>query len=71
MLVFGRQDPHVPAEGRQAIHDALSAAKVSFTWHELNAVHAFVRDEGPRYDPALTTIGYALALEMFERTLKA
>ena len=45
MLVFGRQDPHVPAEGRQAIHDALSAAKVSFTWHELNAVHAFVRDD--------------------------
>ena len=39
-------------------------------WHEFNAVHAFMRDEGPRYDPALTAIGYQLALESFERVLK-
>jgi carboxymethylenebutenolidase len=69
MMVFGRQDPHVPDEGRRAIYAALSAANVRFTWHELNAAHAFMRDEGPRYDPALTTLGYALALEMFDRTL--
>jgi hypothetical protein len=29
-----------------------------------------MRDEGPRYDPALAAIGYALALETFGRTLK-
>ena len=23
-----------------------------FTWHEFNAAHAFLRDEGERYDPA-------------------
>jgi len=71
MMVFGRQDPHVPAEGRRVIYDALSAAQVRFSWHEVNAVHAFMRDEGTRYDPALAGIGYSLALEMFERTLKA
>jgi carboxymethylenebutenolidase len=70
LMVFGRQDPHVPEEGRRVIYDALSAAKVRFTWHEVNAAHAFMRDEGPRYDPALTALGYGLALEMFERALK-
>jgi carboxymethylenebutenolidase len=43
---------------------------VRFTWHEVNAVHAFMRDEGPRYDPALAALGYALALETFGRTLR-
>jgi carboxymethylenebutenolidase len=70
MMVWGRQDPHIPDEGRVKILSALREAKLNFTWHEFNAVHAFMRDEGPRYDPALATIGYALALEMFERVLK-
>jgi carboxymethylenebutenolidase len=71
MLVWGRQDPHVPAEGRTRIHARLSEVGARFTWHELNAVHAFMRDEGPRYDPALAALGYALALETFGRTLRA
>ena len=70
LMVFGRQDPHVPDEGRRVIYDALAAANVRFSWHEVNAVHAFMRDEGPRFDPTLAALGYALALEMFERTLK-
>ncbi len=69
MMVWGRQDPHIPEEGRTAIRAALVEAGVKFSWHELNAVHAFMRDEGPRYDPALADIGYALALEMFARVL--
>ncbi len=69
LMMFGKQDPHVPDDGRRAIHAALSEAKVRFSWHEVNAAHAFMRDEGPRYDPALAALGYALALEMFERTL--
>jgi carboxymethylenebutenolidase len=70
LLVWGRQDPHVPDEGRASIQAALRAAKVNHTWHEFNAVHAFMRDEGPRYDPALAAIGWSLALETLERTLK-
>ena len=40
-------------------------------WHEFNAAHAFLRDEGPRYDPAAAAarIGYDMALELFQRTL--
>jgi carboxymethylenebutenolidase len=48
LMVFGRQDPHVPREGRAIIYNALSDAGSTFTWHELNAQHAFLRDEGPR-----------------------
>jgi len=70
MMVWGRQDPHVPPEGRARIHARLSEAGVRFSWHEFNAVHAFMRDEGPRYDPALAALGYALALETFGRTLR-
>jgi carboxymethylenebutenolidase len=70
MMVWGRQDPHVPPEGRATIHARLSEADVRFTWHEFNAVHAFMRDEGPRYDAALAALGYTLALETFGRTLR-
>ncbi len=69
LLIWGRQDPHVPAEGRREIHDALTAASVNFTWHEFNAQHAFLRDEGPRYDPALALQVYSLITAFFARTL--
>ncbi|GAN88719.1 dienelactone hydrolase family protein [Komagataeibacter intermedius] len=52
-LVWGRQDPHVPFAGRQMIREALEQAQVCYEWHEFNAQHAFLRDEGHRYDSAL------------------
>ena len=69
MMVWGRQDPHTDDEGRAKIQSALRAAKTSFTWHELNAAHAFLRDEGPRYDPELALSGYRMALDLFARNL--
>ena len=69
MMVWGRQDPHVPREGRVAIHAALADADVHFTWHEFNGQHAFLRDEGARYDPELAMKSYSLALELFKRRL--
>ena len=69
MMVWGRQDPHVPDEGRAVIHARLRESGTNFTWHEFNAVHAFMRDEGPRFDPVLAALGYQLALEMFNRLL--
>ena len=69
LLVWGRQDPHVPLEGRKKIYNALTAAEVNFQWHEFNAVHAFARDEGPRHDAAASRLSFSLALELFQRTL--
>ncbi len=53
LFVFGRQDPHVPLEGRRLLKSTIEDAELDFEWHEFNAAHAFMRDEGPRYNPAL------------------
>ncbi|HKP95785.1 MAG TPA: dienelactone hydrolase family protein [Fibrobacteria bacterium] len=70
LMIWGRQDPHVPQEGRDLIYRAMNAAGADFTWHEFNAQHAFIRDEGPRYDAALADICHSLALELFGRRLR-
>ena len=69
LMVWGKQDPHVPREGRALIYNALTDAGVNFTWHEFNGQHAFLRDEGARYDPELALKSYGLALELFKRKL--
>jgi carboxymethylenebutenolidase len=68
-MIWGRQDPHIPAEGRAKVYQALSAAGVLFGWHELNAEHAFMRDEGARYDPEAARTAMGIALGLFGRVL--
>jgi len=48
---------------------ALEAADTHFTWHEFNGAHAFLRDEGLRYDPELALQSYQLALALLLRKL--
>ena len=67
--IWGRQDPHVPREGRAVIYNTLADADINFSWHEFNGAHAFMRDEGYRYDPAAARIVYAMALGLFNRKL--
>lgn len=69
--IWGRQDPHVPLEGRNLIKARLDEVGARFTWHEVNGAHAFMRDEGPRYDPALAYQCYGLVFELFHRRLGA
>lgn len=69
MMVWGRQDPHVPAEGRAKIYAALAGAGTRFTWHEFNGAHAFLRDEGHRYDPELAHLTLGMAVALFRRAL--
>ena len=71
MMLWGRQDPHVSAEGRAKIYSELTKQNINFTWHEFNAAHAFMRDEGERYNPSLAQDCYGLAVGMFNRVLKA
>jgi carboxymethylenebutenolidase len=68
-MIWGKQDPHVPDEGRMKIHLNLINSGNTFTWHEFNAQHAFMRDEGDRYDGALALRVYGMAVEFFHRTL--
>lgn len=69
MMIWGKQDPHIPTSGRTLVYHKLIEAELNFTWHEFNGQHAFMRDEGERYDPQLAMMGYQLALQMFGRTL--
>jgi carboxymethylenebutenolidase len=69
MMVWGRQDPHVPRDGRRVVYDALADADANFTWHEFNGQHAFLRDEGHRYDPELARTCYGLTVDLFRRRL--
>jgi carboxymethylenebutenolidase len=71
VLVFGKQDPHVSAEGRVLIHQTLSQNDCDFSWHEVTAQHAFMRDEGDRYDAALALQMYKMAIDFFQNTLRA
>jgi len=64
VLIFGKQDPHIPVEGRQQILQRLQQSGVDYQWHEVNAAHAFMRDEGERYDPALALWVYQLAVQL-------
>lgn len=69
LMIWGRQDPHVPGEGRALIYKTMTEAGIHFTWHEFNGQHAFLRDEGHRYDPELALKCYGLALGLFKRKL--
>ena len=61
----------MPFAGRQAIRERLEAVGARYTWHEVEAQHAFLRDEGPRYDPALFLQSIDWMLALFQRTLHA
>ncbi len=69
-MIFGKQDPHVSPEGRQMIYQTMTEKGVNFTWHEFNAQHAFMRDEGDRYDAALALQSYRMAVDLFHQRLR-
>ena len=69
LMAWGRQDPHVPTEGRMQVLARLNEVGTKLNWHEVNGAHAFLRDEGARYDADLARSTFGLALSLFHRTL--
>lgn len=69
LLVFGTEDPHVPARARAAIAAALTAAGTPFATKLFPAEHAFMRDEGPRYDPEASDRAWDEAVAFLRRAL--
>jgi carboxymethylenebutenolidase len=67
LLVFGDVDPHVPAPARNIIRSALQASGVRHTYLELPGEHAFMRDEGARYDPEMADRVYVDAIALYRR----
>lgn len=68
-FVWGKQDPHIPLEGRQKVSQRLIEVEADYEWHEFNAAHAFLRDEGPRYNPALAHVCMSLLCRFFGEKL--
>ncbi len=69
LMMWGRQDPHIPLEGRMEVLARLNQVNARFSWHEVNGAHAFLRDEGARYDPELALQLYRLVFDLFHRRL--
>jgi carboxymethylenebutenolidase len=69
LMIFGTLDPHVPEEGRAAIAAALRTAGTTVTTRLYPAEHAFMRDEGPRYDSEATDQAFAEMVALFRRVL--
>ena len=69
LMAWGRQDPHIPTEGRMKVLARLNEVGTKLNWHEVNGAHAFLRDEGVRYDAELARNMFGLALSLFHRTL--
>jgi carboxymethylenebutenolidase len=69
LMIWGRQDPHIPLEGRMKVLARLNEVNARFSWHEVNGAHAFMRDVGVRYDPELAYQLYGLVFDFFHRRL--
>jgi carboxymethylenebutenolidase len=69
LMIWGRQDPHIPIEGRMIVLNRLNEVNARFTWHEVNGAHAFLRDGNPRHDPELARQCIGLALDLLHRKL--
>ncbi|KAL4070968.1 dienelactone hydrolase [Scleroderma citrinum] len=71
VMIFGKQDTHVPRAGRDLIRETLENANVPCSFLEVQAQHAFIRDESSkgRWDAALTRSLFTFMMEVFERTV--
>jgi carboxymethylenebutenolidase len=69
LLVWGTRDPHAPEDARLSIARALREQRVSFSERFYPAEHAFMRDEGPRFDPEAADSAFAEAVAFYRRAL--
>jgi len=65
LMAWGSADPHVSEAGRAAIDRKLHEAGVDYSVKLFPAEHAFMRDEGPRYDPDAADQAFAAMLALF------
>src|SRR5207247_9291253 len=67
LLVWGRDDPHIPEDGRERIAASLREVGASFSERLYQAEHAFMRDEGARYDAQATDQAFGEMISLFLR----
>lgn len=67
LMVFGANDPHVPSEGREIVDRGLRNAGVKYRVSLYPAEHAFMRDEGPRFDAEATDGAFAEMIALYRK----
>lgn len=67
LLVWGTLDPHIPEDGRRKVEDGLREAGARFSQRPYPAEHAFMRDEGARYDPQATDAAFGEMIGLYRR----
>ena len=65
--LFGSEDPHVPAEDRDRVLEALQGLRHETVLFEAN--HTFMRDDGWRWDPDLADQAWAAVITFLRREL--
>lgn len=65
LMIWGGADPHVPAAGRAEIDRQLRDAKTDYAVKLYPAEHAFMRDEGPRYDSEATDQAFSAMIALY------
>jgi len=69
LTIWGTADPHTPLDARAVVRAGLAPLDDRLTWIEYVAAHAFGRDAGHRYDPAVTDAAFAETLALYRRAL--
>src|SRR5271168_1396576 len=67
LMIFGSNDPHVPVDGRTKIYQELQDSGARHRVQTFPAEHAFMRDEGPRFDPEATDLAFAEMIGLFRK----
>ncbi len=67
VMVWANKTLMYPHKDGRKCTNKLTEANLRFSWHEYNAQHAFMRDEGERYDAALALQNYQQAVALFRQ----
>ena len=67
--LFGSNDPHVPADDREGVLEALRGLKHETLLFEAN--HTFMRDDGWRWDPELADQAWGVVMAFLRRELRS
>ncbi len=71
LVCVGRLDPHVPDAARNTLNTALQATGVRHQFKVYEAEHAFMRDEGNRYDSEAADSVWAEVVSLYNRVFSS
>jgi carboxymethylenebutenolidase len=68
-VVFGAKDPHIPLDAITKVQEAFAKSGTDYTISMYDGEHAFMRDEGLRWNPSEADRAYADAVDFFRQSL--